>query len=228
MIDNRFLLKIVQALKRYTAAIISVVVILAIILSYFHYKSNEKIRAANNASIHYEYFISALKAGKINELSEEKEIVLRLDPKGIYGGFVLLWQAKRAVEENKITAAAETLRQLEESSSISYLRDLARLRLARVQVQGKNYPAAFQSLDRMEGTTFQPLALELRGDICLEPKAKTKANTVQNCLNSIDEDQARKFYALAGDMLAQIGVKENRILEMKSNELGVKLSKEVK
>jgi predicted negative regulator of RcsB-dependent stress response len=78
-----------------------------------------------------------------------------------------LLAAKVQVAKGQLDAAKATLAWVSDNASEEEARTIARLRLAGVQADTKQYPEALKTLDGVKGEGFEPLAADRRGDILL-------------------------------------------------------------
>lgn len=84
-----------------------------------------------------------------------------------YATFSLWYRAKEAVDAGDLDAAVEILRQVAETDTHPLLRDIARLRLARLLREQGDAEAALSVLAAVTSPGFRASALELKGDIHL-------------------------------------------------------------
>lgn len=84
-----------------------------------------------------------------------------------YAALAVLRLAALEVESDEFEAAAESLRWAMENSRDEELALVARLRLARVQLQLGNYDDAIALVTGSDSITFKPLFEEVRGDALL-------------------------------------------------------------
>ena len=116
------------------------------------------------ASDLYESFLAAEGEGRM-ALAE------RLDENiegSAYQAFALLHRAREAVETDNVEAASAYLQSVIDAGTPDSLKDLARLRLARLHQQGGDSAAALAVLAGVRGSGYRGLAQELKGDIHVE------------------------------------------------------------
>ncbi len=82
-----------------------------------------------------------------------------------YATFVLLHRAKEAADADELDTAIATLRQVADDGAQPLLRDIARLRLARLLQEQDDSEAALAALTAVEHRGFRVSVLELKGDI---------------------------------------------------------------
>jgi predicted negative regulator of RcsB-dependent stress response len=84
-----------------------------------------------------------------------------------YRIFTLFYRAHDASEANDFAKATEYLNTAVQDAKDDRLRDIARLRLARLQVQDGKADAALETLRKVSGSGFRAYVAELKGDILL-------------------------------------------------------------
>ena len=144
--------------------------------------------ARQAASELYEAYLAA--AGQ-----ERDALAARLDESAAgtaYQAFSLMHRAKEAVAADEIDAAAALLRQAAAADMPTPLKDLAHMRLARLQHQQGDSEAALATLAavRSEGARWR--AQELKGDIHLAQGGRERAHEAYNsALAEVGEGQQR-------------------------------------
>ncbi len=118
-----------------------------------------------------------------------------------YHAFTLLHRAREAVEADAIEAAVAYLQRVIDTDSPDSLKDLARIRLARLHQQGGDGVAALAVLAGVRGSGYRGLAQELKGDIHTERGEPSLAH----------EAYRSAFEEMGGE-------RERPILEMKIND----------
>ena len=84
-----------------------------------------------------------------------------------YRAFSLFYRAHDAAEAQDFAKATEYLETVVKDTKDDRLRDVARLRVARLQVQAGNTDAALETLRKITGQGFRSYVAELKGDILL-------------------------------------------------------------
>ena len=148
---------------------------------------------AESAAMLYEQYLEARQEPLELRVVEAESALEQLDSNyrgSSYQVFSLLYRAQDAVDQADYGQAAAYLQQAVEGARASELRNVARVRLARVQQQLGDVDAALTTLRAVSGDGFRAQAAEIQGDILL----------AQN-----DRDGAREAYErameLAGDMM---------------------------
>lgn len=136
-----------------------------------------------------------------DELARVAEALATDHPRSGYRTFVLLYQAADAVGADDYELAREYLAVAVDTASDPRLKDVARIRLARILQQLGESDAALATLSGVAGTGFVAEAAELKGDILL-------ANG--------DRAGASEAYDAA---LAAVGGSQSPLLELKVRDM---------
>ncbi len=104
-----------------------------------------------------------------------------------YAVLATLHEAKTQAEEGDLTAAAESLRWIIKHSGQHTIRDVARIRLARVLVADNKLDAAVAIVDREMPKAYTSLVDEIRGDIFVaKGKAEQARQAYDQALQAAD------------------------------------------
>lgn len=178
-------------------------IVAAIVAGYRAYTSHVEEQAAL-ASTRYDQFVDAF--GKTDEgAAATRDFVLtQLKDEHADSGYVALavfFDTQRLVEAGDLAAARTALEALVASGVADSLKEVAHLRLARVQWALGDTDAALKSLDRVPSAGLGQISEELRGDILL---------------GKGDRDGARAAYAKA---VTAAGDAVPVLLQMKLDDL---------
>ncbi len=121
-----------------------------------------------------------------------------------YQIFTLFFRAQDALAQDDLEQAARHLQTAVDRAKDAHLRDVARVRLARVQVQQQDTEAALRTLQAVRGAGFRAQAAEIQGDILI----------LQD-----DKAGAREAYSRALALLGENA--SNSVLELKLTDLAV-------
>lgn len=171
----------------------------------WNWYTDKQLAEKEAASAQYEKFVEVAQAEGANLESvnaELNEFVAQYGESG-YGIFVQLIAAKVAVAEGKFEQAEQSLTAAAAQAESASLKDLVTVRLARVQIEQKNYDAALTSLNTVSNEGYSSRVAELKGDVYL-----AQGNT----------DQARIEYQAAAD---KGGLESNNLLKMKLDDLAL-------
>ncbi len=157
------------------------------------------------ASVQYEEFIKVSQAEGVTSESVESELKAFTTTYGEsgYGVFVQLLAAKKAVTDGDFSQAENNLKAALTLTDLETLKELVSLRLARIQLELKQYDIALQTLSTIKGEGYAARVAELTGD---------------SHLAQGDKDKARMSYQLAAD---NGGLEGNTLLKMKLDDLAL-------
>lgn len=173
-----------EAIKRWwkengTSLIAGVVIAAAGI---FGWKAWEGYQAnqAEAASMRYQQLLSLASQPTLEDaaLAQAREQVTALNEEHggtLYADMATLIEARLAVTDGDLAGARDTLSSLIDASERGYLKDLARLRLARLQLAGDEADTALSTLDVIESEALNAQRLALRGDAQLALGQKDEA-----------------------------------------------------
>ncbi len=115
----------------------------------------------------YQRVLTTLDAGRRDEAFGMIESLRQEYPKSVYVSAADMIAANVHVEANELDKAVERLRRVADGARDEYLRPIARLRLARVQLAQGLHDAALATLGTAGMAEHEPARLEVRGDVLL-------------------------------------------------------------
>lgn len=118
---------------------------------------------AEAASDIFQELAEAAREQDMEVIAEKVEFIHGEYPDSIYGSFVDLTEGRLSVADNNMATAQKALRRFIDSSPASLLTDLAKLRLARILIAGRELAEAEILLSEVENESSA--VLELRGDM---------------------------------------------------------------
>ena len=143
------------------------------------------------------YFALSDAAGK-NEVAKVKDAAAQLMEKFAGTGYAprgALLAAKTAFDAGDLTSAKTQLEWVVANSKEDELKAIARLRLAAVLLDQKQYDAALATLDGKHSDAFAGLFLDMKGDIYnLQGKAVDAKTAYEAALPKLDAKGAQKQY----------------------------------
>ncbi len=159
-------------------------------------------KQAENASDIFASVQESMIAGDRASFREQAE-TLRTDYASTpYAVLATLHEAKAQAEQGDLEAAAESLRWAVKHSAQPSIRDVARIRLARVLVADHKLDAAQTVIEKEFSDGYQSLVHEIQGDILISRG---------------EPEQAKQAYDLALESARASGVE---FLQMKRDDLG--------
>ncbi len=165
----------------------------------YRYWQDYKIQQSEAASTTYEAFLNVVAGGNNTEAIHAGEALIHAYPNSIYANLTALLLARQAVETGDLAAAEQRLRTLLDTSKEGPLRDVARVRLARVLLAQDNADGAWSLVEALADGHEHDRFPELKGDI-LSAQGKT--------------EEARVMYLAALAEARDVGVETN-IIELK-------------
>jgi len=158
---------------------IAVAVAIGLIVGFgWRYWSQHKVERAQQASVLYQQLSVAdfQKQPKVamvfaNKLKQEYS-------HSPYASYAAFWAAKKAVNNKNLPLALKNCRWVVTNGRVKSLKQIARIRAARILLAQKKLKAAMTMLDRVNDKTFMPLINNVKGDIYTamgEHKAARKA-----------------------------------------------------
>lgn len=176
-----------------------IVVLLAIAGWKYWQQQQEKVKQA--ASVSYEHMMSAHASQDDSGVQAQANTLLSQYAKSVYADGARLLLAKTAVKKKRYQQADEYLSSVIQHSGVAALKQVARLRLARIYLHQKQYAHALQLLHVLDDDAYLPYAYELEGDVYAAQG---------------DPQKARVQYQKAVDSSPQFAAK-NPLLMMKLN-----------
>ncbi len=170
-----------------TSIVVGVVLVVGGLAGWRWYDSarSEELEAASDL---YEAFLAA-------EGDARSDLAASLETEfgdTSYATFTLLYQAREAWEAEDLQAAIDTLRQVADDGGHPLIRDLARIRLARLLYEQDDAEGALATLAEVKQQGFRATVLELKGDIHLTGGDRALAHAAYvSALGETDEDQER-------------------------------------
>ncbi|MCY4420078.1 MAG: tetratricopeptide repeat protein [Gammaproteobacteria bacterium] len=196
----------VEALKNWwkengTAVMIGVVLGIGALGGWRGWDWYQEKQAVNASDI----FVSVQRtmiAGDAASFRDEAEILRTEYASTPYAALTTLHEAKAQAEEGDLEASAKSLRWVIEHSGQPSIRDIARIRLARVLLADQKLDDAQAAINQEFSEGFSSLVHEIRGDILVARG---------------EIEQAKQAYDLALDSVHASGVE---FLQMKRDDLG--------
>jgi predicted negative regulator of RcsB-dependent stress response len=126
-------------------------------------------------------------------------------PRTTYAAQAALLAAKLQFDKGQADAARASLSWAAENAGDDEYRDIARLRLAGVQLDAKQFDEAGKTLDGVKGTAFAALVADRRGDLALLQGKPDQAKTeYQKAYDAMDK--TLDYRRLIEAKLASLGV----------------------
>ncbi len=192
--------------KRYNGIVIVSVSVAMLIFSGFRYWGWHQQKVTQQASYAYEHLMVAFSNHDNKGVRGYAHQLLTDYGQTVYADAAHLTLAKMYVERVDYSRAHHELQYVAEHSKMPILKQLAKIRLARLMIAEKSYDNALNELTSIKDSAYTPLVNELKGDIY----AATGRYP-----------QAVSFYREALNEVQAKGM-GNLFLEMKTNEIAAK------
>jgi predicted negative regulator of RcsB-dependent stress response len=179
----------VEALKKWWkanagAVIIGVTIGLGVIFGWQYWRGYQQSQA-EQASLQYETLSQALEKTDFQKVHEQGQVLLEQFPDSFYAALTAFKLARLAVEEGNTEAAIQQLQWVVEHADQEAIKDIARLRLARVLLAAGRNADAQARLDQLTSAKFASELEELKGDLYLALNEPAKARAAyQNALSA--------------------------------------------
>lgn len=147
-----------------TAAIIGI--LLALILGFgWRYWQQHREQKLAHVSMRYEQLLTNVVNGNSDAVQNDANRLIERYPNTPYTQLAALQLARQDVYQNKLADAEDKLQWVMKHGDNSALREVARLRVARVFLADNQAQKALAILDDVEDKAYQPVALEVKGDV---------------------------------------------------------------
>ena len=149
----------VQALKKWwsengKSTVAGLAIGLAGVLGWSSWQTWQR-NQAELASVRYEQLVNDAAADKHEQALSQAESLVSEFPDSAYASFASLIAARAAVQTNAPDAAEQHLEWVVEYASFPELVPIARLRLARLKLDTRDYDGALAELDTIDSAPFQ-------------------------------------------------------------------------
>lgn len=178
--------------KQYRNLVVLVVVAAAVTVSaiqgwrYYHHKQ------AFEAGELYTQLLGAVGSGEQKKAQDIAAVLVDRYPRTGYARLAALTGAKIAFESGDAAAAKTRLQWVIDNGKEDEMRDIARLRLAAVLLDEKNYDAALQLLAAPHADTLSALYADLKADVLVAQGKPTEARGAYQL--ALDKSDAKSAY----------------------------------
>ncbi len=164
------------------------IVLLAVIISFgYRYWQQHQLQKQEQSSALFDQLLLVNLSLHSEPLTHELAARLEKDyTQTPYAGLAALLEAKMAVEKNDLGKAQEKLQWVISNGKSADLRQIARIRMARVLLALKQPAQALSSLEIIDDVAFLPAINQVRGDIFLvQGKKKDARSAYEAALKSL-------------------------------------------
>ena len=246
--------------KNYGNMVMSAILVIVLAITGWRWWQNNHAAVLTQTSQIYQQLLNSVEADQTTDIQAQANTLISEHPKTAYANMAALILAREYVKQNQLDKAIAQLDNVIKQSKQPTLRQVARIRKARLWLAQKKYQNALTLLETIDAKVYMPLILEVRGDIYLAQGKQSKQPTLRQVarirkarlwlaqkkyqsaltlLEPIDDkvymplisevrgdiylaqgkqSQARKSYTLALQALPR-GAQTNPLLQMKLSEL---------
>ena len=163
--------------RQYGNLVIIAAIACALVIAGFqgwrHYRYTQSVAAATL----YEQLDQAERAGDHKKVREVAAQILDKHGSTVYGAFAAMSAARASFESGDLAEAKSRLTWVVENAREDAVRDVARLRLAGVLLDEKNYAEALKLVDTKPADAMTGLYADLKGDILLAQGNRAEARS---------------------------------------------------
>lgn len=172
----------IEQIKRWWAKhgnwLTTLLVIILLAFSGFRFWQNRTQKIQTQASVRYERMMVDVANGQDQGVSAQAQQIIKSYPDTVYASASGLVLAKQAISKGKPEEALKQLDYVAKQSKLPALRQVAKLRSARILESQKKYKDALAMLATVEDAAYKPLIMEIKGDIYLEQGKKEQAQKI--------------------------------------------------
>ena len=160
---------------------LTIAIVAGLLLGYgWRFWHSHRQKTLQQASIQYQSLLSVLQSNPPDRLQSVQRITQNLKqeyPKTPYASLASLFLAKSNVDQKNYASAINDLTWVLQHSSDSTLKQLARLRIARIKLSENKADQALSILNTVEDPTYSPYIDLIKGSIYQEKGDHTKTQS---------------------------------------------------
>ena len=149
---------------KFTLGVIALVVLISIVWQLWDF---EREKTFGLASDRFEWLLEGVMTKDDKVVQTQANYILEHYPRTPYYLIAALMQAKQAVDDHDFVTAEEKLLNVMSRTSDKALKQVARLRAARVMIAENKASQALELLKKVDDNNYLPAIQSLRGDIYL-------------------------------------------------------------
>jgi predicted negative regulator of RcsB-dependent stress response len=154
--------------KQYGNYILSVIIIFFVVSFGWRYWQQHKYQRLERTSVTYVQMLTAFEQQKNDEVKLFAKQLMQNYPRSSYASLAALMLAKIAVQAKDFKLAQEQLEFVIKKSPNATLRQIARIRAARILLSTKQPQAALDLLAKVDDEAYMAAVSEISGDVLLE------------------------------------------------------------
>lgn len=151
-------------IKQYSLVILAGVVIAIIGITGWRYWQQRQNKILTHASAIYDEMLTARVQNNADTMLTQAQKLRTHYPQTTYSQLAALMLARNALIQHHYAQAEEPLNWVINHSKIAALRQITRIRLARVLIAEQKYETAVKALEKIEDKNFNGLTYEVKGD----------------------------------------------------------------
>ncbi len=164
-------------IKQYGLTILAGIILALALTSGWRYWQSYRNKILSQASVVYDEMLALRAQNNSEGASIQAEKLLSHYPKTPYAQMAALMLAREAVFKKNYAAASDQLHWVLDHSKDAELREITRIRLARLLITEKKFDTALDVLKKLDDKNFIGLVNEVRGDAYI---AQNDANAARN------------------------------------------------
>ena len=146
---------------RFTLAMI----VLAIVLSFgWRYWQGHRLEKSTNASVLYERLLISFANHDSNSFKQVANQLEKNYADTPYADLAALFSAKKAIDEGNLDLGQQQLQQAMKNGHLNYIRQVARIRLARLLLEKNQAQQALELVEKVDDKTYLGAIHLLKGD----------------------------------------------------------------
>ena len=201
-----------------TFLVVGVVLTIAAVVGWRWYNDHSEAHEEAASTAYQQYLAARERGAKSAELDAPLATLDDEYRKSSYRTFTLFYRALDAANTDDYAKATQYLETAVKDAGDDHLRNIARLRLARVQVQSGNTDAALATLAAVSGAGFRSYVAELKGDILMGQNKPDEAHKAYLAAQAAaDPDNRQPFLEMKIADLAQPGSTTTPVDPVKSD-----------
>lgn len=192
--------------KRYGNLVTVLISLVLLSIAGYRYMQWHQAKLTQQASITYENMMNSFSNHNIKSVRSYANELISGYEHTVYADAAHMTLAKIYISKEKLDKARDELEVVANGSNAPALKQVAKIRIARIMAASKDYTNALNELSSIDDKAYLPVINELKGDIySLTGHFKEAMNAYRMAL---DEDKVNGM--------------GNLYLEMKTNELAIK------
>lgn len=140
-------------------------IIVAIVISFgWRYWQGHRLEKSTNASVLYERLLISFANHDSNSFKQVANQLEKNYADTPYSDLAALFSAKKAIDEGNLDLGQQQLQQAMKSGHLNYIRQVARIRLARLLLEKNQAQQALELLEKVDDKTYLGAIHLLKGD----------------------------------------------------------------